>query len=166
MTVLPTSYEANVSAALVQALADAATFQATASAANATMAKAAIVEDDAGDSLKAVDGSNLDITRFWGLVRMGPTNRVDRAARTWGYEGTATIALIFWPDATDTPSEAIRRARNVGGAIASELQAQIGGAARLCYATFEIGEIAVCDEVGPEQGALIIPIAVTWRDLP
>lgn len=167
MTVTADSYEAKVSEAIVQMLADCAKFQTIVGASDATAAKSFIIEDDAGETSLAVDGSQIDVSCAFGVVRLGETRRVDRAHLTWGREGDATIILAFKPETNDEPNVAFRRARNSAGTICAELQALVSAAAtRLPYATFNLTDVVMADEVGALANSFVASIAVTWRDIP
>lgn len=161
------SYESKVSAALVQMLADSMTFQALVGADDATSAKAFIVEDDAGDLSLAVDGTEINTAGSFSVIRTGEARRTDRAFMTWGREGEAEITLGIRFETNDTPDSAFRRARNCAGLIAADLQALVGASAsRLAYATFQLGDVLLADEVGSLANSFVVSIAVAWRDIP
>ncbi len=168
MSVSSDSYEAKVSAALVQMLADCATFWALVDVApSSASALSYIVEDDGGEQHLAVDGNAINIAGSWGVVRLGDTRRVDRAFQTWGYEGDFSVFLLIRAEDNDTPSEAMRRARNIAGQIAAEMQALVGASAsRLPYATFDLGDVALTEETGALHDGYMAHIAGTWRDIP
>ena len=172
MPVTPTSYEAQVSTALVNMLAATAAFQLATGAADATAARAFIVEDDAGLARegKCVDGSALDLTKCWAAVRVTECRTVDRAADTYGHEGDAQILLVVPPLANETKTEYLRRGRNLGGGVRDQLTAQFGqtvnGAPTPLGATITTPPPVISDETGPLQGQLLIPLDISYRDIP
>ena len=169
MTVLSTSYDAKVSAAICAMLAACAAFQTAMGKANATVALDVIVEDDAGHDpagKQATSGATLSVAGSWAVVRLGPTRTVDRAAYTWGREGTAQIMIVLRPTAGDIPSEVIRRARNLQGDTRDQFEAQFGGVGKIAAGTIEAGPIAIDDTLGVLQNAALIPFNLSWRDLP
>jgi hypothetical protein len=173
MTVTADSYESKVSAAIVQMLADSTNWLLITDAYDATDAKAFIVEDDGGESLLAVDGTPIDITAPWAVVHINESKRSDRAWLTFGREGSASVILMLRATAGDSAPDAVRRARNTGGLIAADMQALVGASSsRLLYATFDVGEVVVEAEDGAlgADGTLsptyMVPISITWRDIP
>jgi hypothetical protein len=172
MTVASSSYEAKVSEAIVALLTTSTNFQGMVGAANATLAKNFTIEDDGGDDQDAdgkfmsTGGVAIDPALNWAMIRCAAARRVERAWLTWGWEGDATIMLVMHPIGGDTAPETIRRARNYQGLIRVEMENQIGGATTFGYATFSPEEITVSDEIGANAGAILIPIKLTWRDIP
>lgn len=167
MTLESSSYEAKVSEALVQMLADSETFQDMVEAGSNSSAKSFIIEADGGEEALSVNDHAISMEGNFGVVGLGETERVDRAFQTWGYQGEANILLVFRAKNNDTPAEAMRRARNVTGKISDELQALVGASdSRFCYARFGIGEIMLADETGALKGAHLCHIPVFWRDIP
>lgn len=171
--VASTSYDAKVSEALVQMLADCAAFRTLVGAANATAAKSFIVEDSGGDPAeiaKASDGVALNCaTGSYAVVRLGTVDRVDRGAfLTFGHEGNDTeIDIIIRPTPGDVAPDAFRRARNVVGDIAEQLQALFGAsAARICWGVVASPSPISTDSIHSLQGAFFNRLPVKWRDIP
>lgn len=166
MPVTSTSYEAQVSAALVAMLAGSATFRALVGAADSTAARAFIVEDFGGEELRAVDGSTINTAGSWATVRLLKTRRVERALYTFGHEGDALVAIHCAAVANDTPAEAMRRARNAQGTIAADMTALLGTVGALLFALFDPDEVILTSATGAEAGVHFCPIAASWRDVP
>lgn len=173
MPVTPTSYEAQVSAALVNMVAASATFQAAAGAANATAARAFIVEDDAGltRNPKTADGTALNLATMWAAVRVKDTKSTLRAWNTYGTEGNAQI-LIVLPRASsaETDRDFHCRGRNLGGGLRADLNAQWGQVVNSlgtpAAADVDDSETMIADETGPCAGSLFIHLNIAWRDIP
>ena len=169
-------YLAKVSEAIVQMLADSATFQTLVGAANAAAAKTRIVEDDAGRSddeggvSTAVDGSTFNpATTNWGVVMLGDENpREERALRTTGRSGSFSIMLIIRPsDPTDDPASAKRRARNTASAVADGVQALFGAStSRICGGSCVVSSCSKADAIRSLAGAYVAILDGTWRDVP
>lgn len=167
MPVTADSYEARHSEALASVmLPGSATFRTLVSAADTAAALAFIVEDDSGRELKAIDGSALDLTKAFGVVRFGEMNTEVRALYTYGYSGTAEILLCIPVVTTDTPAEQFRRARNIQGLVRAELQALFGTAGALVAGTFTSERIELADETSANRLRLIAPLSLSWRDIP
>ncbi len=175
MPVTADSYNAKVSEALVQQLADCPAFRTLVGVANATLAKAFIIEDDGGDAETgaagsvACDGSTINATTAsFAVVRLTGAQRVDRGANlTFGWEHTAEIDLIVRPTTGDTPPEAFRRVRNVAGAIMEEFQALFGAvAARICYGLCGESATMRTDAIKSLKGAFLHRTPLTLRDIP
>lgn len=167
MTITSDSYEAKVSEALVQMLADCVAFQQLVEQPDENAAKSFIVEDSAGEQSLAVNGTTLDPENSWAVVRLTDSRIVDRAFHTWGHEGDAEIFMCIRSLGNETETEAIRRARNFAGLITAELRTLVGAsAARLAYATFMPSSPLLAEETGALRQSYLVTIAVAWRDLP
>lgn len=173
MAVSASSYEAKASSAAVDLLAGSSTFQALVGAINATAAKAFIVEDysgsadaGSGDTFLAVDGTAVDYTATWAYVRLLGTETEQRAFQTRGRSGSVLFFLNLPVDATDTPAEQFRRARNAQGDIRADMETAIGGASTFLWADFATPEVIKCDPSDDLPESFEIQIEMSWRDLP
>lgn len=173
MPVTSDSYEAKVSEAAVNLLAGCATWQTLTSTANATAAKAYIVEDwsgneDAGNSttLKAVDGSTINDAGIWAYVRVLGTQTEQRAFNTWGRSGSVLFFISLPIQSGDTPPEVVRRARNAQGSLRANMETAIGGGSTFCWADFTTPELSIADDTASSRGSVLINIEMAWRDLP
>jgi hypothetical protein len=172
MSVSPTSYDAAVSAALVAMVAACPSVIAWL---GSTAPRDVIIEDDGGIAqgtapeddagpVCAVSGASLNPLGPLIKVRCGEVTRIERGHGTWGHEGDATIAISIPPVENDSPSDAIRRGRNLAGAIADELCAQCGQATTLAWIAPKVA--------APTHGEdhlvhhVIIVITLDWKDLP
>lgn len=172
MPVAPISYEAQVSAALVAMIAASASWQAACGVATATLARACIIEDDAGlrrASLN-VDGTALDTARIWAAVRVGTAKTTLRAWQTYGRSGEAQILIVAPKIPGDTPADAERRARNLAGAIRDDINAQwgqvVGGTPTPAAGDCDVAAPVLADDTGPLAGSILIHLDISWRDIP
>ena len=161
--------------AAVDCVAGSATFQAATGAADATAALASIVEADGGPLTGSgpltADGTPIDlqVATCWALVvdSLLPQTRVALATTTVA----ARVPIELWLRPTvavlgadhEIPAQRLRWVRNVGAAVAAEVQDAARG-------TF--GPSAVCDLVRlsiPEPEADAFPwwyratLALDWR---
>jgi len=173
MPVTSDSYESKVSAAAVALIAGSATFQAITAAANATAAKAFIVEDWSGvddarpnAQPKASDGTTLVITNGWAVVRLESSATEHRAFNTYGRSGTIDCGIMIPTTAADNPAERFRRARNAQGLIRAEMQAQLGATDTFASADIRTEPVVLMDETGALRDHFLCPIIIDWRDLP
>jgi hypothetical protein len=170
--VTATAYLALFSTAIVQQLADGAAFQTLVGAANATAAKASIIEDAGGDpseSAKASDGSAINCaTASFAVVRIGDAVRVDRdALLTWGWDIPVEIDLIIRTTDGDSEPSAFRRARNVSGDIHAQFEALFGAsAARVAWGAFTVASPVKTDGIRSLRGAFVVRLSGTTRDIP
>lgn len=163
MTVTADSYDAKVSAAYVTMLAACASWTGTATQ---------IGEDWGGQDKLNAAGTALNLALTWALVRLGPTEDQTVAAWTTIRRGTADIIIAVRSDAADKPADAVRRARNLGGKLCDEMRAQLGGAGKLLYATFSLGEVFITppgasgnsDSTLPRE--LEVTITSRWSEIP
>jgi hypothetical protein len=170
--VTATSYLALFVAALVQQLADCATFRTLVGAANATAAKAFIVKDaggDPADSATAVDGTAINCTSAsFAIVRRLDATRTDRgAALSWGWEIPFEIDLVLRKTTGDTEPSRFTRAENVADGIRAEFEALFGAATtRIAWGTVSPAVPIQTDEIRALRGAIVARLAGTTRDLP
>lgn len=173
MAVTSDSYEAKVSEAAVALLAACATFQSITGVASTALAKGMILEDwagcddaAAGLNFKASNNAALSIAATFAAVRVTEVLTEQRAQGTWGRRGTVLVAIFLKGTTSDTPPEAFRRARNAQGAIRSEMEAQIGGAATFAWADIRGEQIVQDDDTGAMRGFYQIPLTIEWKDIP
>lgn len=169
MVLAANGYEAKVSEALVQMLADSGTFQTWCGV--PAQPKSRVVEDDGGEGVAyASDNTVLDpSTGNWAAVRLAdPACRnITRAGfNTYGKQGSALITLVERVTAGDKPAEVIRRARNNAGLIKDEIQALFGAsAARICAGEVSLGPTNLQDDTGALKGCCLTELPIEWRDL-
>ena len=172
MTVAATSYEAQVSAAVLNMLAASTTFLAVTGAASAAAARSYLIEDDGGQITqgKACDGAALNTALPYFVVRTGPLRRVDRAFNTYGAEGEVGILGVLTRIGSESDTDALRRARNAQGSIRAEFEAMFGttvnGAAALVAGRFDAPPPEITDTTGPLRGRIYLFLDLAWRDLP
>lgn len=173
MVVTADFYNAKLSEALVQQLADCAAFRTLVGAANATAAKSFIIEDDGGDPETGAAGSQASdntainaTTASFAVVRLTSAERLDRGA-AFGWQHEAEIDLIIRPTNGDTAPEAFRRARNAHGSIMEQFQALFGAATtRIAYGLCKGSSIVKSDKIHALNGAFICRTPITTSDLP
>lgn len=174
MPVTSDSYEAKVSAAVVDLVAGSAAFRTIVNAMNATAAKAFIVEDWSGvnddvptaGTPKASNGSTLVVTNGWATVRLLELLTEQRAFGTYGHTGSVAVAILLPTTGGDNPAEQFRRARNAQGTIRAQIQAQIGGASTLLQANVRAEEVVLLDDTDALRGHFFCPLIIDWSDLP
>jgi hypothetical protein len=172
MPIAATSYEAQVSAAMLNMLAASATFQTLTGAASAAAARAFLIEDDGGQITqgKACDGTALNAGVTYFVVRTGPLRRVDRAFNTYGAEGEVGILGVLARIGNESDTDALRRARNAQGGIRADLEAMFGtivnGAAALVAGRFDGPPPEITDTTGPLRGRIYLFLDLAWRDIP
>lgn len=163
MPLAATSYEALISAVVIGMLADCASW---------TFGRGQIAEDWGGQDGRSVDGSAIDQTKTWAITRSQGVNETSVAAWTVVRDGLVELVIAFKPQATDMPAEAVRRAKNLVGALVDEMRAQLGLPGCLLYATFTIGETVVTDpgSAGNDDGdrprELETTITIRWSEIP
>lgn len=174
MVVTADFYNSKVSEALVQQLADCAAFRTLVGAANATAAKAFIIEDDGGDPETGAAGSQASenstvnaVTGSFAVVRLTSGERVDRGGMTFGWEHEADIDLIIRPTNGDSAPEAFRRARNVAGSVMEQFQALFGTAAtRIAWGLCGKSSTVKTDRIHALAGAFMTRTPLQLRDIP
>ena len=174
MTVPATSYEAQVSAALIAMLAASATFQAACGVSTVAAARQRLVEDDAGRKRSPgpthVDGGPLDLTRLWAAVRVGMSKTTLRAWQTYGRSGDAQILIVQPRVPAETATDADRRARNLAGVIRDEFNALWGqvvsGTPTPAAGDVEVAAPVIADETDILAGSILIHLDISWRDIP
>lgn len=172
MPVSATSYDAQVSAALVNLVAASATFQGACGVATAALARSFIVEDDGelARAAKCVDGTALDISKVWIAIRGGTVRPVFRALATYGHEGDATGLLVVPKLANETNAEWLRRARNYAGGIRDDISAlwgqTVNGAPTMPYGLIEPDAPLIADPTSALAGCAFVHLAISHRDIP
>lgn len=167
MSVPATGLEALYSAAAVDMLAACTAWWVPTGAADATEARAFIVEDWAGNTegaLRAVDGQELDTKHAWAAVRSQGMRPRTVAAWTVVHEGDILFALHLPPTDGDDPASALRRLRNLSSAIVEEMRAQIGTAGKPLWAEFEFGPSTVTAVTSQGGNEVETTITMRWSE--
>jgi len=163
MPVTATSYEAQVSAAVTTMLAACAAW---------TGGRAQIAEDWGDQDGRSVDGGIIDQTKTWLITRTPGVDETSVAAWTVVHSGLVEVIISFRPERTDQPAEAVRRAKNLAGALADQMRAQLGNAGCLLYATFQVGETTVTDpgaagnDDGDRPREIETNLTIRWSEVP
>jgi hypothetical protein len=163
MPVTATSYEAQVSAAIVTMLAACASW---------TGGRSQIAEDWGDQDGRGVDGGTIDQTKTWAITRTQGVQETTVAAWTVVRSGPAEVVICSRPAATDKPAEAVRRSKNLAGELVDQMRAQLGLPGCLLHATFDVGESAVTDpgSAGNDDGdrprELETTITIRWSEIP
>jgi hypothetical protein len=137
MVVTADSYEAKAVDLAITMLANSTTFQTLVGAANATAAKAKIIESWGGNpgrtggkgKATATDGTQFTINPPFAVVHQSEIDTELGGVASIDYSGSIGIELhLARVTATDSPPETFRRGRNTLGFIRAELLALFGGA--------------------------------------
>lgn len=169
-----TSAEAKTLEALVNALAESATFQGVVSEASAAAAKAHIIETTGGDEYEqgttnrahactSTDGAEVTISlpAPHGLVGQDEFPNDSVAERYIWRSGQAVVMVVMADTSTDTPPERHRRALNTAGAIAGEMRALIGTSGYWSNGTATVASVERGDK--DWRGYSIIRLDVQWE---
>jgi hypothetical protein len=163
MPVTASSYEAQVSAAIITM---------TAACASWTFGIGQLAEDWGDQDGRNAGGGVIDQTKTWGITRSQGMDETTVAAWTVVRSGTVDLVIAFKPQATDMPAEAVRRAKNLAGELVDQMRAQLGNPGCLLYATFIVGETVVTDpgSAGNDDGdrprELETTITIRWSEIP
>ena len=166
MTVTATSYEAQVSAALVAMLAASSTFT------TAGGSRSLIAEDDGGlaRAPKNCDGGTLVITGLWAVVRVTECVTALRALGTYGHEGKAQVLIVLPRNASESHTDWIRRARNMGGGVRDDMNAMWGTVVATvptpASAEITTSEPMVADDTSALAGSCFVHLEISWKDIP
>lgn len=167
MAISALSYDAKVSEAAVAMVAASATFQARVAAANATAARAFIVEDYGGDEALAVDGTAINQSGTYAIVCAGPISTELRAVNTYGRKGTVSVLLIMAVLIAEDPAARYRDARNFQGLVRADLEALFGTAnTYLTAGEIQTEQIELTQPDRKNRLHIIAPLIIEWRDLP
>ena len=177
MTEAYTSYEAKVVGNGVAMLAGCAAFRTLVGAADATGAKGFILESWGGDHVinangdgntaTACDGSTVDLSAAFGSVHCERVPAELIGVGVYSRSGEVQILIeLPEPPPGETPGETMRRARNLGGALRHQMEAQLGGADAFAVASIDFDGATIADnpsEAGSSWGARSIEIVLTIR---
>lgn len=166
MTVSATSYESQVSAALVSMLAACAAFT------GAGGSRANIAEDDGGlaRAPKNADGGTLVLSSVWAVVRVMKCVSRLRAFDSYSHEGDAQILVVIPRNINEVHTDWMRRARNIAGGCRDQMNA-LWGTTISAVPTPAAGEITVTDPIVADDtsalsGSCFIHLEIAWRDIP
>lgn len=171
MPVTADSYEAQAVERGIAMLANSSTFQALVGAANATQAKAKIIESWGGNpgrtggkgKATATDGTQFTLTAPFAVVHQSELDTELGGVASIDYAGSIGIALhLARVTSTDSPPETFRRGRNTIGAIRAELQALFGGANYLATGTARSAGPTLPEDSGADGAELIGEIILDW----
>lgn len=166
------SYEAKAVERVIAMLADSATFRTLVAAATAAAAKQRIVEswggeprDAAGDERAvACDGTAFAAVPPFAHVHCAELTPTLEGIGVYSYAGTVMIGLAMPRRAAlETPGEAMRRGRNVLGAIRLELTTMLGGSTYLATATISTQGPEVPDDTGADRDAIFGTITIDFE---
>lgn len=163
--------ETKMAEALVNCLAACAAWRTQVGAADATAAKAFIVEQFGGrrgDGFVAVDGTTLDTAGSWAMVKVGAFRSERRAHDSYGWSCDAEIILNVPVVTADTAPEQLRRARNLQGAVRGQMQAQWGSTSphtAPVAGEIEPQPVIISDDTGKNRLHLVAVLSLTLFDL-
>jgi hypothetical protein len=144
MPYTPTGYEAAVATATLEMACAVAAWQAATAtpdeAASVATAKGQTVLDWGGPEDLNCLGGRCDLSRSWLIVRSQGMREDALAWYTVARSGIVLLVLHTRAAPDDTPLEGISRARDLAGAIADGMRAQLGQPGKLRHALFDIGE--------------------------
>lgn len=166
MAVTATSYEAQVSAALIAMLATSAAFTA------AGGASANIAEDDGGlaHDPKNHAGGALDLSDVWAVVRVMKCTTRLRAFDSYGHEGDAQILIVVPRGTSESHTDWMRRTRNISGGVRDDMNAMWGTVIG-SVPTPAAGDVTATDPIAADAtsalaGSCFIHLEIAWRDIP
>jgi hypothetical protein len=166
LPITATSYESQVSAALVSMLATAASFTAGGGS------RALIAEDDGGHirDPKNADGNSLVMSGIWAVVRVNKCRSFLRALNTYGHDGDAQILIVIPRNVSESVTDGMRRARNIGGGIRDDMNAMwgtvISSVPTPASGEINVTECVLADDTGPLAGKFFIHLEIAWSDIP
>lgn len=172
MTVSYTSYKASATLAAITMLSASSTFQTLVGAANATAAKAKIIEEWggtpklAGGQGKAIacDNSAFTATPPYAILRVPEIQTELIGVGFYRFRGEVELVLLQARKLTsETPPESMRRSTNIADAIRDEILAQFGSSGAFAEGTCSIIGPGLPDDAGADADALLAHLTITFE---